>query len=460
MILEKKLQYTIAPQWILREDKYFHSKYSLFNVYSKVLLTLSDALYCIIKIFYYNAISFQELESYLEKNGISFDLGEFLKIITENNAQDLFIESNRPHQKSKNIKVDSILFNEEVPVASTPIDAELHLTHNCNLVCPHCFQDSKKNSDKLSHLTPTEWYEIFKQFENLNMHNIIISGGEPLFYEGFSELIELIVNLRLNYVFLTNGMLIDENNIHYFKSKNIQLTISLDGHNAEIHDAIRGHGAFHRLDKILDLLVRNNVNVNIAHTINKINYPYIEHLILYAIDKQLKSISFGITESTGRASINRRLLISHKEEAEFRNIYGELESKYGQQIKFNFPNLSYVTKSEDYGANKYVFCSAGTRRIAINSQGDVFPCIKAFNFHELKIGNLKDSDIASIWNNNNLWKLYRGGITIDQVHVCNECEKNAGCALRNCRLGCYSSKYGLYGKPYNCLIDKMDIDMF
>lgn len=454
MITDKNIKYTIAQQWILRKDEFYHTEYTLFNVYTKVLISLSPALYCIIKIFYYNALSVQELVEFMGVNGIPFDYDAFCKTILENNASDLFVQSNNPLHNLSRTEDYEAQIKENVPVATTPIDVELHLTHNCNLACPHCFQDSKLNSDKSQRLTPADWYIIFKQFEDLNMHNIIISGGEPLFYEGFSELIESIINLRLNYVFLTNGMLIDEKNIHYFKSKNVQLTISLDGHTPYIHDAIRGRGAFQKLDKILDLLVNNNVNINIAHTINKINYPYIENFIQYIISKRLKSISFGITEATGRASINRKLLITQEEEANFRRIYGELESKYGQQIKFNFPNLSYVTSSEDYGANKYVFCSAGTRRIAINSHGDVFPCIKAFNYPELKIGNIKETDIISMWNNKSLWRLYRGGITIDQIHVCNECELNAGCALRNCRLGCYNSKFGLYGKPDNCLIDK------
>ena len=137
--------------------------------------------------------------------------------------------------------------NYKVPVTSTPVDVELHLTHNCNLACKHCFQSSGYKSDKNIHLSVNNWISIFKQFENLNMHNIIISGGEPLCYEHFYDLMSHVINYRLNFVIMTNGMLINSSLLPLFKRKNIQLTISVDGHNAILHNLLRGEGSFERL---------------------------------------------------------------------------------------------------------------------------------------------------------------------------------------------------------------------
>lgn len=455
MIKDNITKYTVSSKWILRKDNHYHTKYTLYNVESRIIMNISPALYYIIKILYYNSLSMCELSNYLNKNGIAFDFSLLNDIMIKHNAKDLFVESNVSLHKPQYDYNQKINQNELVPISTTPFDVELHFTHSCNLCCTHCFQNSSRNSDKSIHLNPEKWIEIFMQFEELNMHNVIISGGEPMFYEGFEKVMTRAVNLRLSYVILTNGMLITSQNIHLFKHKNVQLTISVDGHTSEIHEKIRGKNTFDKLDKILDLLVDNNININIAHTVNKINQSYIEDFIQYIKSKRIRSISFGIIEPTGRANLNKMLLLMKNEEKMVYEKFCFLEKKYQNELSINFPNLSYVQDAPDYSSNNIIYCSAGTKRIAINSAGELYPCIKAFSYDELKIGDLKNTNIIDLWLDSAKWTNYRGAISIDQVFQCCSCVLKNSCALRNCRLGSYSKEFGLFGKPYNCLIDKL-----
>ena len=40
--------------------------------------------------------------------------------------------------------------------------------------------------------------------------------------------------------------------------------------------------------------------------------------------------------------------------------------------------------------------------------------------------------------------------------TCNSCKLHSFCSMRNCRIKSYSQKLGLFAKPDNCLIDKVE----
>ena len=455
MIEYTYLKYTVSPRWILRKDLLYHPIYTLYNIDRRIILNLSPALYSIIKMLYFYALSINEITKYLKSKGIDFNYIILNQIEQDYNAEDLFVLSNKPYHINNNeIGVDH-LFLDSVPITSTPMDAEVHLTHNCNLHCPHCFQNSFRNSDKRHHLSISKWQQIFKEFELLNMHNIIISGGEPLFFEYFKEVMEYAVQLRLHYTIMTNALLVNNDNIGIFKHKNVLMSISLDGHNPKIHDQIRGNGSFLKLERILKFLISNDVCISISHTINKINYTYIQDFIPYLISLGIKQVSFGFTESKGRASINNRLLLNKSEENYIHSLLTNLSEKYKGEIKLDFPSLSYAKNATGFSIHNQVYCAAGTKRIAISSDGKLYPCIYAFDHKELMIGDLNNDTIENLWLNSNKWKLFRGGIRIEQIHECNICDLQSICAFRNCRLKYYDKKYGLYGKPKNCLKDKL-----
>ena len=153
MIKDDKSKYTVSSKWILRKDNYYHTKHTLYNVETRIIMNLSPALYCIIKILYYKSLSMNELSNYLNKNGIFFDFSLLNEIMIKHNAKDLLVESYVSLHKPQYDYNQKINKNELVPISTTPFDVELHFTHSCNLCCTHCFQNSSHNSDKSIHLT-------------------------------------------------------------------------------------------------------------------------------------------------------------------------------------------------------------------------------------------------------------------------------------------------------------------
>lgn len=76
-------------------------------------------------------------------------------------------------------------------------------------------------------------------------------------------------------------MLISEKNLDIFKKKNVSVTISLDGCTAEQHEFLRVKNTFEHIVHTIDLMVKNGVNLNIAHVVNAHNKEHLEELILF-----------------------------------------------------------------------------------------------------------------------------------------------------------------------------------
>lgn len=446
--------YTISESWILRKDDFYHTRYTLYNINDNTLVAMSESLYCIVKILYYHALSMHQLTAMLAQYGIDFDWKD-LEDFERKHTKGIFVKSNKAlHSQSDEIVTENFC-DGRVPVSSTPMDAEIHFTHNCNLQCRHCFQESDAHSDGRKHLSTEQWLRILKQFEMLKMQNIIISGGEPLFYDNFQEVMKVARDYHLFYTIMTNGMLLNADNLKLFNKPNIKLIISLDGHTPELHEVLRNKNTFKILEQKLKILVDNHVKFSIAHVLHKKNVDHIEAFLEYLVSMKIKEVSFGLIEPTGRAALNRELLLSKKEEQSAVDKIQVLSQQYEGLLQIDFPDLSFVEKASDYGSCDLVYCSAGTKRIAVSSDGLLYPCISAFDIEGLMIGDLKKDTIMDLWVNNELWELYRGGISIAQVKGCNDCNLNNACALRNCRIKSYTKQDGLYSKPRNCLADKM-----
>lgn len=455
-MFKSDIKYTISTEWILRHDPFYNNMYSMYNIYDRSLLSLTPAAYTLLKLFYYDALSFDEVKTYLYSHNISID-PQIISTLSHNyNIPEILTPSSKPYHIPT--QDNSSFKTEKVPVTSTPLDVELLLTHNCNLRCKHCFQSSNSSSDTHKQLPSSVWYGIFKQFEDCNVYSVVISGGEPMVYKEFDTLLRKISSLRMSINILTNGLLISPRNIDIFLRKNVSTTISLDGHNPQTHDFLRGEGTFKILVPIIKLLKDNNAMINIAHTLHKYNCNYVEDFIRYCIDNGFKNVSINFVEPEGRAVDNQEMIMSTVLEGHLYNTIKELSDKYRKEISIDFPNLSYKTKMSGFGESNMVFCSAGTKRVAISSDGYLYPCVYAIGHSELEIGDLKTSSLNQLWNSHS-WSMCRGGIQQERIIGCSTCELSNVCSIKNCRIKYYSKEHGLYSKPRNCFKDKLIKDL-
>lgn len=187
---------------------------------------------------------------------------------------------------------------------SKPTDIILLMTNHCNARCVHC--KSYELPSPEHEMTTNEWMRTLAEIrEWLGPVYVYITGGEALLRRDMLEILEHAVKLGLQVEFLSNGFPITEGKAEkLIKCGLKRITISLDGANAEIHNATRGrNNFFERVNKALTFLVHerdnqnSNTEIHVKTTIMSLNVNSLGKVAEYAKQTHLNGITYQALEA-------------------------------------------------------------------------------------------------------------------------------------------------------------------
>jgi len=121
----------------------------------------------------------------------------------------------------------------------------------CNLRCTHCFISCGPDNHSHGMMALAEVRRHLEESVRLGVKEYYLTGGEPLMNREIFEILEATLLLGPTTV-LTNGLLVDARRARRFRALSdastyrLDFRVSLDGYDAETHDAIRGPGMFDR----------------------------------------------------------------------------------------------------------------------------------------------------------------------------------------------------------------------
>lgn len=168
-----------------------------------------------------------------------------------------------------------------------PLQTVLFVSNICNLRCKHCAESG--HAGGISKTLP-QLEEEMRYALSLGSRFLDLEGGEPtIWHDGthnLNDVIDLAKKLGFYTVTVTTNAQRPFNDL-----KADSIWVSLDGV-GEYHDAVRGPGAFARLEKNIAASGHKNLSVNMA--INRLNYPSVEDTIRYAAkNPHIKQISLN-----------------------------------------------------------------------------------------------------------------------------------------------------------------------
>lgn len=301
------------------------------------------------------------------------------------------------------------------------------LTLNCNEHCRHC--GSRCGDVTAPEMTAAEWKNILDQIKEDfgdSLPQINVTGGEPLLYKDFEEVLSYAHSLGFKWGMTSNAILITPEVAQMLKRCGMNtISVSIDGL-PDTHDSIRGlPGAYKRamdgIRNLIDLQCFDQIMVTTVLNHNTMNE--LEPLYEIMSDVDIDSWRIMGIEPIGRAMDNPELLLTdedHKRLMEF------IRSKRADNDPVTYGcchylGLDYEREVRDW----YFFCMAGITVASITSCGDVMGCLDIDRTQPgVTQGNIHDRRFSDIWKNE--FKNYRYDRSMDN-DKCRDCKSRKYC---------------------------------
>ncbi len=176
--------------------------------------------------------------------------------------------------------------------------AILKLGYSCNNNCIFCHSKPKR---KYGNLKIEEIEKKILRLKELNVDEVIFSGGEPTIRKDFFKIAEFAKRNNLGFGIITNGRMLSS---QQFLNKAVILGlrycyISLHSSKQEVHDKITGDKSFRQtvegIKKINSVGVESIVNV----VVNQINVNELKKIVDFSLKIGVKHLKFSFVEPVG-----------------------------------------------------------------------------------------------------------------------------------------------------------------
>lgn len=297
----------------------------------------------------------------------------------------------------------------------------LHLTRKCNLACEYCYNKEILNKD--SNLSFDEWVKVIDKLNLDSDSHVVLTGGEVLMRNDLVDICKYISKYKCFLEILTNGILLDKQMevLDYVND----IVISMDSMDNKY-------------------TVRKNTKVDkLISNLKQIDHKYKDKILIRSVLTKFNQDQIEQMKTFVNEELGFRLIINDLVPTCFSD-FSMMSNKKITTLDCDLKNVSFSR------------CTACKETIAIDSNGDIYPC-QALIKKELKIGNIFEKVLIKTINKSSIAKSF-DAFSLDQINECNNCNIKYICGG-----GCRAIAFNLYNDcfAYNkdmCKLFKNNID--
>jgi len=238
---------------------------------------------------------------------------------------------------------------------------QFQYNYTCNLRCEHCsvkrFQGKKEGRS----FTMADVKELARQADEMGLARFVITGGEPLVFKDFDELVAAIDPQKFYINCDSNGWLLDEKRAKHLKSIGVdRIQLSIDSLDAEEHDRFRNaKGSHERAMKAVDIVLDAGLGIFIQTVVSKQRVRS-DEFIEFVEYFNKKGIGVFVTYAKPVGSW----------EGNFDVLVDKDDMKYMEELEKKHKVFTHLTPA--YGLN--MGCISVKGMFSVTQYGDVLPC--------------------------------------------------------------------------------------
>lgn len=285
----------------------------------------------------------------------------------------------------------------------------IELTYRCNERCRHCYVVDEGKAE----LTTSQLKTVLDDLAEMNVCNIVFTGGEIFVRKDAFELLEYAYAKGFAVDIFTNGTMLNATNCLRLKAVWPRCVhFSVYSHLPYKHDAITQlAGSFDKTVAAIKACTLIGIPVNIKTPVLTENMDAVPEMVRFAE-------SLGVSIELGRNIVPRKdgdlsgTSLKITDEADYRTVSKVLDELI-ESVDLQAERCETLGK----------ICGAGEHSVCINPYGEVYPC----NTLPLVLGNTASQSIRDIWEGSRQLQWWRETNQKSKKKGCDGCFLTDSC---------------------------------
>lgn len=183
------------------------------------------------------------------------------------------------------------------------------VNHACNLRCTHCYDVVPYHR---SDLNTDDALALIDRLNDSGVTFIAFSGGEAFLRKDLFQLMAHCKNRGMLFGVRSNGTRITKEVAHSLKELGVSVVgVSFDGATQEVHDAVRGEGAFQAALSGIKALIAEGIRSQIEVVLSQKNAHEALAFIKFGESIGASEVNFSAITPQGRGAVRVSDLLDH-----------------------------------------------------------------------------------------------------------------------------------------------------